>query len=95
MKKIKKKRIILYCPWTHEEIIGAEEYDGSISDYSIFMSFHEVGKTVWSPTHPDYKELWYLKEDKCGLRLPYYKVGIDDFYTEVPTFWDKIKEALR
>lgn len=95
MKMVMKKRIILYCPWTDEVIIGAEEYDGTISDFNIFMAFHEVGKTIWLSTHPDYQELWYLKENKGGLRLPYYKVGIDDFYTEVPTFWDKIKNALR
>lgn len=94
MKKIMKKRIILYCPWTDEEIIGAEEYDGTLSDNNIFMAFHEVGKTIWCPSQPDYEELWYLKEQN-GLHLPYYKVGIDDFYIEVPTFWDRIKNALR
>lgn len=95
MKKIAKKRIILYCPWTDEEIIGAEEYDGTLSDFNIFMAFHEVGKTIWRPTGLGYNELWYMKETETGLHLPYYKVGIDDFYIEVPTFWDKIKEALR
>jgi hypothetical protein len=95
MKTVMKKRIILYCPWTQEEIIGAEEYDGALSDFNIFMAFHEVGKTVWISAHPEYQELWYLKENKDGLRLPYYKVGIDDFYIEVPSFWDRIKNALR
>ena len=93
MKKVWKKRIILYCPWTDEEIIGAEEYDGKLSDENIFFSFHEIGKTGWYPTNPDHEELWYLKD--CGeVRLPYYKVGIDDFYIEIPTLWDKIKKAL-
>ena len=97
MKKIMKKRIILYCPWTKEEIIGAEEYDGALSDESILGVFHEVGKTVWMwENDPFYQtELWYLKEAKTGLRLPYYKVGIDGFYVEVPTFWDRIVKALR
>lgn len=94
MKKIMKKRIILYCPWTDEEIIGAEEYDGSLSDESIIFAYHEEGKTQWYPTAVDYYELWYLKEFE-GLRYPYYKVGIEEFYIEVPTFWDKIKNALR
>ncbi len=94
MKKIMKKRVIFYCPWTGEKIIGAEEFDGTLSDDNILDAFHETGKTMWCPTHPDYDELWYLKP--CGkVRLPYYKVLIDDFYIEVPTFWDRIKNALR
>jgi hypothetical protein len=94
MKKILKKRIVLYCPWTKETIIGAEEYDGALDDDNILLAFHEVGKTAWYPTYPDDDELWYLK--LCGkVRLPYYKVLIDDFYIYVPTFWDKVKNALR
>lgn len=94
MKKILKKRVVLYCPWTKETIIDAEEYDGTLDDDNIILAFHEVGKTKWCPTHPDYEELWYLKT--CGtLRLPYYKVLIDDFYIYMPTFWDKVKDALR
>lgn len=93
MKKIIKKRIILYCPWTHEEIIGAEEYDYSLPDEAILYAFHEVGKTEWF-TYSGYKELWYLRE-YGNKRLPHYKVGIDDFYIEIPTLWDKIKKALR
>ena len=94
MRKILKKRIILYCPWTGEEIIGAEEYDGTLSDESILGAFHEVGKTLWCPTHPDFDELWYLRECK-EVRLPYYKVEIGKFYIEIPTLWDKVKKALR
>ena len=94
MKKIMKKRVIFYCPWTEELVIGAEEFDGTLSDDNILGAFHETGKTMWCPTNPDYDELWYLKP--CGkVRLPYYKVLIDDFYIEVPTFWDRIKNALR
>lgn len=96
MKKIMKKRVIFYCPWTEELVIGAEEFDGALSDDNILGAFYETGKAIWRPTiHPDYDELWYLKETKMGLRLPYYKVEIDNFYIEVPTFWDKIKDALR
>ena len=94
MKKIMKKRVIFYCPWTGEKIIGAEEFDGTLSDDNILGAFYETGKTAWCPTHPDYDELWYLKEYK-NLRVPYYKIEIEKFYVEVPTFWDKIKEALR
>lgn len=95
MRRIHKKRIILYCPWTKEKIIGAEEYDGKLDDDNILFSFHETGKTMWCPTCSDYgDELWYLTP--CGkVRLPYYKVLVEDFYIEVPTFWDKIKNALR
>jgi len=94
VKKIKKKRIILYCPWTDEEIIGAEEYEGYLSDENIIGIYYEVGKAQWYPTHPDYDELWYLKEQN-GIKIPYYKVGVSDFYIEVPSFWDKVKNALR
>ena len=94
MKKIMKKRVIFYCPWTEELVIGAEEFDGTLSDDNILGAFYETGKTMWCPTHSDYDELWYLKEYK-NLRVPYYKIEIEKFYIEVPTFWDKIKEALR
>ena len=94
MKKIMKKRVIFYCPWTEELVIGAEEFDGTLSDDNILGAFYETGKTAWCPTHQDYDELWYLKEYK-NLRVPYYKIEIEKFYVEVPTFWDKIKEALR
>jgi len=96
VKKIRKKRIILYCPWTKEVIIGAEEFDSSLSNNNILGAFHEVGKTVWMwENDPFYQtELWYLKEQN-GLRVPYYKVDISDFYIEVPSFWDKVKNALR
>lgn len=93
MKKIMKKRIVFYCPWTHEEIIGAEEYDSSLPDEVILDAFHEMGKTVWKTISPGYKELWYLK-DSGNSYLPYYKVGIDDFYIEVPTWWDRVKKSL-
>lgn len=94
MKRVMKKRIVFYCPWTHEEIIGAEEYDSSLPDEAILYAFHEVGKTVWITISPGCKELWYLK-DSGKMYLPHYKVGIDDFYIEIPTLWDKIKKALR
>ena len=94
MRKIMKKRDVFYCPWTEETIIGAEEFDGSLSDNNILGAFHEVGKTVWCPTHPDYNELWYLKEYQ-GLRIPYYKIEVEEFYIFTPTFWDKIKDILR
>lgn len=94
MKKIIKKRIVLYCPWTNEEIISAEEYDYSLPDEAILYAFHEVGKTIWKTIYPGCKELWYLKGSGNSC-MPYYKVGIDDFYIEIPTLWDKIKKALR
>lgn len=96
MKKIKKKRIVLYCPWAREVIIGAEEFDSALSDDNILGAFHEVGKTVWLwENDPFYQtELWYLKEQN-GIRLPYYKVEVREFYIDVPTFWDKVKDALR
>lgn len=96
MRKIKKKRIILYCPWTKEVVIGAEEYDSALSDDNILGAFHEVGKTEWMwENDPFYQtELWYLKEQN-GLRTPYYKVDVSDFYIEVPSFWDKVRNALR
>lgn len=94
MKKIIKKRIVFYCPWTEETFIGAEEYDSSLSDDNILNAYHEVGRTMWCPTHPDHDELWYLKEYQ-GLRVPYYKIEVEKFYIEVPSFWDKVKNALR
>lgn len=96
MKKIRKKRIILYCPWTEEVIIGAEEFDGALSDDNILGAFHEVGKSVWMWENDPYyeTELWYLKEQH-GLRLPYYKVEVEEFCAHVPTFWDKVRNALR
>ena len=98
MKKIVKKRIVLYCPWTQETIIGAEEYDRSLSDDNILNAYHETYKTRWCQICANYKELWYLKEygEEYGYaRLPHYRVMVERFYTYVPSFWDKLKNALR
>lgn len=93
MKFIKKKRIVLYCPWTDEVIIGGEEFDGSLTDDNILGLYHEEGKTAWLPTHPDGLELW-SGIIKNGVRFYCYKVYVDDFYIERPTFWDKVKRLL-
>lgn len=94
MKRIVKKRIVLYCPWDKQEIIGAEEYDKTITDENILGAYHEIGKTIWLPTYPGEVELWYLKEHN-GVRIPYYRVEVDEFYITIPSFWDKVKNALR
>lgn len=93
MKQIIKKRIVMYCPWEDEVVIGAEEYDYSISDEDILNALHEPGKTVWLPTYPDYNELW-LMLPKNDILLPHYKIGVDEFYVQTPTFWDRIKDVL-
>jgi len=93
MKQIVKKRIVLYCPWEDEEIIGTEEYDSSILDEDILNALHEQGRTMWLPTYPDYDELWLMLPDN-GIMLPHYKIGVDEFYVQIPTFWDRIKDVL-
>lgn len=93
MKRIIKKRIVLYCPWEDDVVIGAEEYDSSIPDEDILNAMHEYGKTAWLPTYPDYNELWLLLPDN-GIMLPHYKFGVDEFYVQIPTFWDRVKDML-
>ena len=47
MKKILIKRLVYTCGRTGEELIGANEYDGHLTDANILGSIHEVGKTAW------------------------------------------------
>ena len=91
MKMVEKKRLIMYCPWTDEVIIGAQEFDASLSDENILGLLHEVGKTEWLPTYPGTHELWHLGEN----HMPDYKIEVEIFYVEVPTWFDRIKDIFR
>lgn len=93
MKQIIKKRIVMHCPWEDSVVIGAEEYDCSVSDEDILNALHEQGKTAWLPTYPDYNELWLLQLEN-GILLPHYKVEVEKFYAQIPTFWDRIKDVF-
>ena len=97
MKRIVKKRLSYYCPWTKEVMYGAIEFDGNMSDENILGSVHEKGKTAWLPTYPDYPELWLLKPLPANprVRQPVYKIEVDSYVVEVPSFFDKLKAALR
>lgn len=97
MKKIIKKRLVYSCPWTKEIWYGAEEYDYFLPDNAILGAIHEVGKTVWRPTNPDYMELWLLRPYPVDpkVRLPLYRIEVEEFYTYKPTIFDKFLSFLR
>lgn len=94
MRKVWKKRVIYYRPWTQDVFYGGEEYDCALSDNNILGSIHTVGKTVWLyENDPCYDaELWLLRPlpQNPNVKLPAYKIEVEEFYIEVPTLWEKV-----
>ena len=99
MKTKKVKRLVYYKPWTQEVFIGGEEYDGALTDSNILGAIQTVGKTVWMYENDPYvkKELWLLRPHPSNplVKLPEYKIEVQEYYIEVPTWWDKLLRALR
>lgn len=97
MKQIVKKRLIYTCPWTKEVFYGVDEYDSNLSDSNILGAIHEVGKTVWLPTYPGEEQLWLLRPHPINpnVKLPTYRIEVDTFYVDCPSFLDMILSFLR
>lgn len=97
MKKIIKKRLVYSCPWTHEVWYGGEEYDSSLSNEAILGVIHEVGKTRWLLTYPGELELWLLRPYPTDpkVKLPLYRIEVEEFYTYCETIFDKFLSFLR
>ena len=84
MKKIIVKCLIYHSPITGENLIGAEEYDGQLTDENILGAIHETGKTIW--LGPD---LWTLQNGNL-----IYHIKVEKFiqYQKrwYETLWDQI-----
>lgn len=97
MRKIVKKRLIYFCPWTHDVWYGAEEYDENMTDENILGAVYEVGKTSWCPTGVfGNKELWLLKPYPADpkVKLPLYKIQVEEFYIYHKSWFDRIRSFL-
>lgn len=79
MKKVLVKRL-LYINAYGDQLIGAQEYSGWISNQYIYDSIHEIGKTEWIG-----ENLWIMKNG-----YPIYRIEIGNFYIEKPSFIDRL-----
>lgn len=102
MKKIIKKRLTYYCPWTKHFMIGGEEFDGDMSDSNILGAIHEIGRTKWCPTGMDNNnltvdELWLLRPYPADpkVKLPMYKITVEEFYILQPQWFDRVLSFFR
>lgn len=85
MKKMMTKRLIYTSEGTGEEFIGANEYDGHLTDANILDSIHEVGKTAWID-----ETLWLLRDD-----VPIYRISVECFYQYTKSWFDLLLDAVR
>lgn len=85
MKRITIKRLIYTCGDTGEEFIGANEYDGHLTDANILDSIHEVGKTAWVGDI-----LWLLHDG-----VPTYRINVECFCQYTKSWFDLLLDAVR
>ena len=85
MKKILIKRLVYTCGRTGEELIGANEYDGHLTDANILSSIHEVGKTAWIG-----QALWLLRNG-----VPTYRITVFPFYQYQKRWYELLLDAVR
>lgn len=84
MKKVVVKRLV-YTDGSSHDRIGGHEYDGSLSDYNILCSVHEVGKTQWIGS-----SLWLMKNGR-----PIYRITVEPFTQYQKSWYDLLFDALR
>ena len=83
-----KKRIVKRLVFTNKYgggYIGADEYDGHLTDDNILGAFHEVGKTVWQGHN-----LYMLVDGE-----PLLRVHVDTFEQFTKSWYDYVLDAIR
>jgi len=84
MKKIQIKRIV-YIDRYGKEYIDGEEYSGSLSDYNILCSRHEIGKTQWFGN-----DLWVMRNG-----APSFHITVQPFIQYQKSWYDWLLDAVR
>lgn len=85
MRKIMIKRLVYTCGRTGEEFIGANEYDGKLSDDNILGAIHEVGKTQWIG-----ESLWLMRNG-----IPSCRITVEAFPQYTKSWLDLLIDAVR
>ena len=85
MKKVIVKRLVYHSLATGETFLGAEEYDGHLTDENILGAFHEEGKTAWVNNH-----LWLIRGDNL-----LYRITVESFEQYTKNRFDLFLDALR
>ena len=78
------KRIV-YIDRYGKEYIDGEEYSGTLSDYNILCSRHEVGKTQWIGN-----SLWVLRNG-----MPSFHVTVQPFTQYQKRWYETVLDAVR
>jgi len=84
MKKIIIKRLVYRHP-NGEMLIGAQEYDGHLTDHNILGSIHEIGKTAWIGHN-----LWTLRNG-----IPHYRITVESFCQYQKCWYNILLDKIR
>ena len=85
MKKVIVKRLVYHSLVTGETFLGAEEYDGRLTDENILGALHEEGKTAWVNNH-----LWLIRGDNL-----LYRITVEEFPQYTKSWYDLLLDAIR
>lgn len=85
MKKVIVKRLVYHSLTTGETFLGAEEYDGHLTDENILGAFHEEGKTAWVNNH-----LWLIRDNDL-----LYRITVEEFPQYTKSWYDLLLDAIR
>ena len=85
MKKIIVKRLVYHSPDNDTILIGAEEYDGKLTDNNILGAIHEIGKTVWIGAN-----LWTIRDN-----IPIYRITVEPFTQYQKRWYELLWDQIR
>ena len=84
MKQIKIKRLV-YTDGEGSSMIGAQEFNGSLSNSNILGMVHELGKTQWIGN-----SLWTIRAG-----IPEYHITVEVFYQYQKRWYELVLDAVR
>lgn len=91
MKKKLTKRVSLFCPWTHEEIILSTEFNPSLSDYDILCSLYSPSLHEWI-----FDELWVkIPYKNSNLKMPQYRFEVWEHIEYQEQWFDRLIRKIK
>lgn len=86
MKKKLTKRVSLFCPWTHEEIILSTEFNPTLTDYDILCYLYCPELHEWI-----FDELWVkIPYKDTNLKIPQYRFEVWEHIEYQEQWFDRL-----
>jgi hypothetical protein len=90
MKKKLTKRVSLFCPWTHDEIILSTEFNPALTDYDILCSLYCPELHEWI-----FDELWAKTSYKgTDFKVPQYRFEVWEHIEYQEQWFDRLIRKL-